>query len=75
MKMPNMKVELRFVPEMLITLNDETLGRVTFKNVKTMGEFIKSLRMSLSVLIKEFEAKERVAEGERKLNEKRKKES
>jgi hypothetical protein len=48
---------------------------VTFKNVKVMGEFIKSLRMSLSVLIKEFEAKERVAEGGRKLNEKRKKES
>ena len=56
--MPKFNMEIKFSPEITIIVAGETLGRIGFKNVDELKEFIPKLKESMEVLIKEFRNKE-----------------
>jgi len=54
-KMSDVKVELKFAPQLIITFDGKKLGNLVFKDLEVMAEFTNSLSNSIKALIKEFE--------------------
>ena len=54
MEMAKINMEIKFSPEITIIVAGETLGRIGFKDVNELKEFIPKLKESIEVLIKEF---------------------
>jgi hypothetical protein len=58
MNISDIKIELKFSPELVITVGGDPLGRIAFKNVDELKEFVPKLKESIEVLIKEFRGKD-----------------
>lgn len=59
MEQPKLEIEIKFSPEIVITVFGETIGRVSLRDFKDMKEFIEGLRVLIAKLIKEFQDKEK----------------
>lgn len=60
MKIPNkaiadMKVDIKFSPELIIYFGENELGRITCKDTKDLGKLFERLRKSIEDIIKELE--------------------
>lgn len=52
MKIPNIEVELKFSPELIIYIGEKEIGRIIFNNLKGMGIFIDNLKKFIEDEIK-----------------------
>lgn len=59
MKQPKIDIVIRFNPELTIIVAGETIGRIGFKDIEDMKNFIEKLKKSIEVLVKEFRNKEK----------------
>ena len=51
----NMKIDIKFSPELIIYFGENELGRITCKDTKDLGKLFERLRESIKDIIKELE--------------------
>lgn len=57
--MPKLDIEIKFEPEIIITVFGETVGRISLRDLEDMKEFVEDLKISIGDIIKKFQTKEK----------------
>lgn len=57
--MPKIDIEIKFEPEIIITVFGETVGRISLRDLEDMKEFVEDLKISIGDIIKKFQTKEK----------------
>lgn len=54
----NVKIDIKFSPELIIYFGENELGRITCKDTKDLGKFFEQLKKSVENIMKDFKDKE-----------------